>query len=641
MWNFGDGSPLVNETDPITTHIYTVAGSYTVTLTVTDSEGLTDTTSHTIMVGKPPVAVFAYSPDFPIVGESATFNASNSYDPNGYIVSYTWNFGDSNITTVTAPTITHVYAKEGNYTVALKVTDNEGLTGTTTLNIKVRNYPTAAFAYSPDRPVAGKDVAFDASSSSPRGGVIVSYRWNFGDGNITTVTNPIVVHRYSVGGNYTVTLTVTDSEGLSGSLSKIVRVRDPPVASFTHLPEPSYRGDVVTFNASGSYDTDGYIVSYGWNFGDGSPLVNETDPVTTHIYMVAGNYTAALTVTDNEGISSTITYRLTVLKAPLAIFTYSPDFPIVYEFIAFNASNSHDPNGYIANYTWNFGDGNITASTNPLIIHLYTKEGNYTIALTVTDNNGFTDIVVKMVRVRNYPTAKFTYSPNYPFVDETVTFDASQSTPNGGVIISYTWNFGDGNITTVFSAVIRHAFRIVGNYIVTLNVTDSEGLSHTTSKALSISRLGPKAYFTWYPSLPKPNQNVIFNASSSTPGWNGTYHFPIVSYAWDFGDGNITTVTEPIISHTYTAEGNYVVTLTVTDSTGLQDRRTRGVGVSYGREDINGDGKIDMQDIVLVILAFGTTEESPRWDPRCDVNLNGVVDMQDLVRVILRFGTTV
>ena len=364
------------------------------------------------------------------------------------------------------------------------------------------------------------------------------------------------------------------------------------------------------------------------------------DPITTHTYSVAGNYTVTLTVTDNDGINSKTTCILTVLKAPVAIFTYSPSFPIVDESVTFNASNSYDPNGYIASYKWDFGDGNTATLTEPITTHAYAIEGNYTVTLTVTDNGGFNDTSTQIVRVRNYPIASFAYYPSNPFVDETVTLNASSSLPRGGVIVSYKWDFGDGIVTSASSPVMYHVYKIIGNYYIILTVTDSEGLSHSTSKAINVSPLGPVAHFTWYPSLPKPNQTVTFNASTSIPGWNGTHHLPIVSYTWNFGDGNITTVTNPVVSHTYKAEGDYLVTLTVVDSTGLQNKLTRRVGVSYGREDINGDGKIDMMDIVLVILAFCTTEGHPKWNPRCDVNLDGIVDMRDLVRVILKFGTT-
>jgi PKD repeat protein len=356
------------------------------------------------------------------------------------------------------------------------------------------------------------------------------------------------------------------------------------------------------------------------------------------MYGTAGNYTVTLVVTDNEGGNGTAVYTLNVLMAPVAIFTYSPDFPIVGEVVTFNASDSYDPNGYVVNYTWDFGDGNITTLTDPIITHTYTITGNYTVTLTVTDNDGFTSIVTPIVRVRDYPTAAFTYSPNYPLIDQTVTFNASISQPNGGVIVSYVWDFGDGNIDSVSYPVTYYAYALIGNYNVTLTVIDSEGLSSIISKSINISPRGPAAHFTWSPSLPKPNETATFDASTSILGWNGTYHPPIILYIWDFGDGNITTVTEPIITHLYPEEEDYVVTLKVVDSAGFEDQVSRIVFISYGREDVNGDGIVDMLDISLAIDAFMTFPGHPLYDPRCDVNLDGVVDMADISRIIEKFG---
>jgi len=638
-WDFGDGSPVLNITNPVTTHIYSVAGNYTVALTVTNSAGLSNTTSCNILVGTPPVAALTYSPDFPIAGQTLIFNASNSYDPNGYVVNYTWNFGDGNTTIVTNATIDYVYAKEGNYTVSLKVTDDEGLTNTTAFIVKVRNYPSAAFTFSPQSPTAGRPITFNASSSSPHGGVITSYQWNFGQNNVTTTADPIIVYTYSAGGNYTVTLTVTDSEGLNNSLSQMVTIGYPPVALFTYSPEPSYVGDTVTFNASQSYDPDGQIVSYVWDFGDGSQPLVTIVPTTTHMYVIAGNYTSTLTVTDNGGTNSTNTSVLTVLKTPVATFTFSPSYPIAYEFVSLDASGSHDPNGYLVNYAWDFGDGNTTTTTNAAIVYAYLREGNYTIKLTVTDNDGFTDTAIQMIRIRNYPTTIFEYSPNNPLVGNPVAFDASSSSPKGGMILNYAWDFGDGNTTTTTSPVTYHAYALIGNYSVTLTVTDSEGLSSVASTTVNISPKGPTARFTLSPSMPKPNEIATFNASMSTLGWNGTYHPPITSYIWDFGDGNRTTVSDPVITHTYNEEREYVITLTVVDSNGLAGELSRVFHISYGREDIDGDGKVDMLDISLVIDAFMTNPDHPLWDPRCDVNKDGVVDMADLSLVITMFGT--
>lgn len=161
-----------------------------------------------------------------------------------------------------------------------------------------------------------------------------------------------------------------------------------------------------------------------------------------------------------------------------------------------------------------------------------------------------------------HPTASFTWAPSIPKVGEAVTFDASASTPNGGTIIKYEWDFGDGNRT--FGKTVLHTYNSSGTYLVTLNVSDSNGLWDIEQKQLTVVKpQGPKASFTVVPETAWVGENIKFDASTSQPGWNGTHTMPITEYRWNFGDGNITVTTQPIIYHKYNAAGNYYVTLTV------------------------------------------------------------------------------
>ena len=161
-----------------------------------------------------------------------------------------------------------------------------------------------------------------------------------------------------------------------------------------------------------------------------------------------------------------------------------------------------------------------------------------------------------------HPTASFTWTPSIPKVGQTATFDASASKPNGGIIVDYAWNFGDGSSAN--GRVVAHAYNSSGTYTVTLNVTDSNGLWSIEQKQITVVQPhGPKANFTVFPETAMVGENIKFDASASLPGCNGTHTMPITEYRWNFGDGNVTVTTEPIIYHTYGTAGNYSVTLTV------------------------------------------------------------------------------
>jgi PKD repeat protein len=170
----------------------------------------------------------------------------------------------------------------------------------------------AKFLYSPTAPGVGVVVAFNASTSkSPAG--IASYAWSFGDG--TTGSGVMVQHSYATAGTYTVRLTVTDSKGLTAWTTQYVPVAAPR-ASFTWTPAtptivlPATEV-TVTFDAGLSWvDPPARIVSYSWNFGDGGALGSG---VTVRRNYAAGTYSVTLTVTDSNGVLSTITKPVTVI----------------------------------------------------------------------------------------------------------------------------------------------------------------------------------------------------------------------------------------------------------------------------------------------------------------------------------------
>jgi len=167
-----------------------------------------------------------------------------------------------------------------------------------------------------------------------------------------------------------------------------------------------------------------------------------------------------------------------------------------------------------------------------------------------------------LLGIRVHPVANFTWTPSIPKVGESVTFDASASTPNGGTIVKYEWDFGDEGTET--GRIVTHTYADPGTYAVTLNVTDSEGLWDVEQKQIQVVQpYGPEAEFTAMPDTALTGESVKFDASTSASGWNGTHEMPIVEYRWDFDDGNKTTTSTPIVYHSFSSAGNYYVTLTV------------------------------------------------------------------------------
>jgi chitinase len=349
--------------------------------------GPSDADAYTIEVkpasNQPPKAVFSPPITSSDVGEAVSFSAAGSTDPDGYIVKYEWDFGDG--TTGEGVNVTHVYDAPGNYKVTLKVTDNEGATSTTAgpsasetgtytvksgdtlMEISRKHFngdpqywdeianlnkirdpnriyigqilvlpegaglsPTATPTVPAPKPgenqppkavisgstsgLVGEALNFSGASSIDPDGDIVKYEWDFGDGDTGSGVN--VTHSYGTAGSYNVTLTVTDDDGSWASATQNVQVtqqgvenQQPPKASVSGPPKGSV-GEVLNFSAAGSYDPDGDIVSYKWNFGDGT---TGSGVNVTHSYGAADTYNLVLTVTDDDGLSDIETnYTITI-----------------------------------------------------------------------------------------------------------------------------------------------------------------------------------------------------------------------------------------------------------------------------------------------------------------------------------------
>jgi PKD repeat protein len=391
-------------------------------------------------------------------------------------------------------------------------------------------------------------------------------------------------------------------------LGVILPPASTPTPCFTLSPTAPAANSPVQFTAGtavtvGTTTTCGLassdITSFDWNFGDGSTASGKN---VTHTFGSANTFNVTLTETNDRSVAASVTLPVTVSSsagsAPTATFTVSPSAPAVNQTVFFNASTSAGGAGHtITSYRWAFGDG--TTATGVTTTHAYAAAGTYTVQLTVTDDTGQSTTslgtpVTVTSGAGSTPTATFTFSPAAPAVGETVFFNASTSTAGPGrTIASYLWTFGDGATST--GVTTTHAYSTAGSYSVQLKVTDDAGVS-TTSTATSIivgNPPAPTAGFTFSPVAPVVNQQIIFDASSSTTAQGQS----IVDVAWNFGDNtpvihcpggssaDCPGPTNRISTHTYTIANTYVVNLVVTDSAGRIASTNRTVQVFTGNPE--------------------------------------------------------
>lgn len=293
----GDGNPPANGYSK-----YASRGQYTVAGTVTPPAG----------ANQSPVASFTANPQNGIAPLVVNFNATGSTDPDGNIVSYAWTFGDGG--TATGPTPSHTFQNPGLYSVLLTVTDNQNAIGTTTRNIGATpppEPPEAVIVANPTTGFAPLTVNFSGGLSSDLDGSIVSYSWSFGDA--TTGSGPFVAHTYSTPGTYTASLTVTDTQNLTDTVTSNIVVNAsnlPPIPAIASSLQSGPAPSTVTLSASASNDPDGSIVAYEWNFGDGT---GGNGIAATHTFSAVGTYVVTLTVRDNNGATASTTSTLSIL----------------------------------------------------------------------------------------------------------------------------------------------------------------------------------------------------------------------------------------------------------------------------------------------------------------------------------------
>ena len=280
----------------------------------------------------------------------------------------------------------------------------------------------------------------------------------------------------------------TGTRPIHADLTPLFPTNSPPVASFTFDPPSPTVGGWVQFNGSSSFDPDGSITSYQWSFGDGT---TGSGSVTPHWFTSGGAFSVTLTVTDNDGATDSATHLVQVGAPnlpPVASFTVAQ---IVGEWVQFDASASFDPDGSIASYQWNYGDGGTGVGPTPW--HQFTSGGSFLVTLTIVDDDGLSSTATQPITVgqaQQPPVASFTYSPLSPQVGQTITLNASSSYDPDGTLVSYRWDLNGDGITDASGPFGQVSFASPGGVVIRLEVTDDDGLSASTSQPIVIGPAG-------------------------------------------------------------------------------------------------------------------------------------------------------
>lgn len=472
-----------------------------------------------------------------------------------------WDFGNGNFSPDHNPCA--IYINPGTYTVSLTAS-NTGGSDTKTVNAMITVFANPVVDFSADNALGCAPETISFTDETTLGDApLVSWRWDFGDGNTSTQQNPS--NTYTNPGTYTVVLEVADTNGCvhSKSVSNMITILASPNVDFTPMPSSSCGFPVtVTFQ---DQSTGSMITDYFWDLDDGATSTLQ-NPV--HTYNSPGTYDVSLTLTNSAGCTATKTLTDFLgnggLNADFSVDdtdgcgSVSPDF-----------EDQSTSSGTIVDWLWDFGDGGTSNVQNTT--HNYTVPGTYDVTLIVTDNSGCTDTTVydDLITVYVRPSANFTADNttgcSLPF---TVNFTETATDD-----VSWLWEFGDGNTSTQQNP--SHSYAAPGSYGVRLTVTSADGCTRTSFKPDYIKITSPSANFWADVNQGCLDLTVNFNDQSTSSS-------AITNWNWNFGDSGTSTQENP--SHTYTTEGTFDVRLVITNADGCTDTIVKTGYIAAGEE---------------------------------------------------------
>ena len=400
-----DGNGVFNDaTGEKASYTYTASGTYEAAVQVTDNSGDTNVLKKPINISstfalKSAIDVNSEVNGKLFIGKSYLFDGKRSSSPSGKVTKYTWNFGDGT-PAQSGRSVSHAFKTMGTYEVLLTVTDEGGTSATAGKKVSVTEPSKTPISLITSSPAAvnGKitgaaplSVNFDATKSTDTDDDIVEYAWDFDSDGTFDKFGPSASYVYPAQATYTATLRVTDSDNSERTAQVTVEVGAPGInAKINATPVTGVVPLTVKFDASASTYLENQIISYEWDFGDGSPKRQDAAKIS-YKYNKVGTYTAKVTAIGSDGKKATTGITITVQNVPVkACFNSNrKEAKVPAEFV-FNANCS---TGSIAKFNWDLdNNGNFSDAAGMQVSKTFTDLGIYTISLEVTDGQGVVDV---------------------------------------------------------------------------------------------------------------------------------------------------------------------------------------------------------------------------------------------------------
>jgi PKD repeat protein len=570
VWDFGDGSIGNGQT---TTHIFTSAGNKNITLTVVNSNGISDFEykPNYIVVKPTPVSDFSISGIGCTVPLTISFNNLSSGGNT-----YSWNFGNGQSSTAFNPP-SQTYTQAGEYDAILTVTSSNGCISSDTQTVVVSNYQ-ADFIL-PSVGCVGQPVSFEDNSTAGAN----SWNWSFGGQGSSADQNPTFI--FNTAGTYTILLSSQNTiSGCSGSSSQQITIEPTPSPSFTANPTSNCAPADITFTNTSFGGT-----SYVWNFGDGQTF-DGTSP-GSHTYYLNGTYDVTLTMVTSTGCSGITTLsdyiEITDIQALFNADVTGGCNPLTVNFS--DSSITPSTSNPIVSWNWTFGNGQTFNGQNPPA-QTYTI-GVYDVSLTVQTQSG----CVGTIAMDNYITVGEINSLNFS-VDTLVNCIKKDFLFNSDVVttpivtdstdLEYFWDFTDGTSTDPNPT---YQFTSDTGYFDVQLVVDFRGCKDTLEIDSLIYINAPISKFTPEQTLfcnPNPFPSVTANVNDEATHGQLTDDVYMI---WSWGDGDTTFLDDfdlddanlGSVSHVYSEYGTYTIEQVIYNyTTGCEDSTTSTINVT-------------------------------------------------------------
>lgn len=610
-WDFGDGTIIENSTDALINHSYNHTGDYEVTLTSYSNTSGCEPYIDSTIVNVRQVEARIDIQELACVGAPVDLSAisSSGVGESACSRNYLWYFGDGSRPIKTLlPTTEHVYPAGGDFTTQLFVEDINGCVDSTSALIQVFDITAA---YESDTLSGCPPIEVNFSDLTQADTTIVSWTWNFDDGNTSLNQNPTNIFEdidYDTNNNpipFTVSLEVTDVLGCTSNINTLVITPLGPNPAFEAISESNICvGDMVNFEPTGS-DINSH--TYDWEYGNDSTSVGSEG---SSIFTDAGSFDISLTVTDESGCARALTQSLVEVQAyPTAIIDPSYDddevlcYPVIASFTDISVSNIFDTR------TWNLNMGGAPLDAQT-VQTTFQAPGFYNIDLEVSTTFGCTSDTTLVVEVQG-PVAEMELNPMAICPGGSIELNLVDTAD----LATWQFDFGDGNETTN-QWPAYHDYDV--SFIPSTGQTLITLIMYSEDSVCTAARTTPLIIEEVIAGFDRNNEAEITDSihcfgipdiftNTSTP--NAT------SYLWTYSNGQTYTSQQP--PNQNLPPGEYTINLQVESALGCRDTVEKYMRIfPLPIAEVNG-GEICRGDDILLTATGGVIYN---WQPAGTIN---------------------